>query len=226
MKKNTCWFFGDSFTQCLALLGPGPYLDYLNKNAEDNKWTDLVSQKLNCNSKVIAKGGRSTQKTFMEAIKAFEQMNEGDWVFVGDSPLVRIEGVDFNTKKVTTYNNEQLIHNRFQIGSEFGDNHSIPITLHKSMTLLHYINDFIIPFENEWEEYWQENFISLSALFRKNKINFVYWSHRLWKEFTSIREETNESIIDDHWGIKGCEEFSSFLIESIEKNNYILLNKD
>jgi hypothetical protein len=223
MKKNTCWFFGDSFTQCLALRGPGPYLDFKNMNPTNNKWTDIVADELGLISNVNARGGRSPQKIFMDALSSYNQFKEGDFVIFTDSPYIRTEGVNFSTNEITTYNNEQVMYGRFDLGLDSDTSHGMPVSLEKSKILVDYLYEFIIPFEDVWERYWIDNFSNLCNLFNKSGINTLYWSHRLWANFPSITDETKGMVIDDHWGIEGNSQFAKFILSSIKQNKKILL---
>lgn len=226
MEKNTCWFFGDSFTQCLALNHGSEYCNYMGFETDIKPWTTIVSEYLDMNKVVIAKGGRSSSTIMSKVLENVSNFKKGDWVIMTDSPYVRIEGVDFKNKEITTYNNEQFCDDNanFNEGDEWTD--GIPVPIQKTIKLVDYVSEFILPFENEWASHNQKNFINLSNLFRLAGINSVFWSYYNWYKFTPIREETNGTIIDDHWGKIGSNEFAKYLIENIENKNYILDNKN
>lgn len=223
-KKNTCWVFGDSFTQNLQLKDGSNLLRLKGIEGDYPDWPQQVADSLGMNCNVIARGGRSSQGIFTHALRNFKNYKKGDVVIVTDSPYVRIEGVDFQKKEITTYNLEQYMQNDFRT-DEHKETHGVPISNSKSVILLDYLNEFILPFGNELESYWRDNLISLTDMLNSMGITSVYWSSKLWFEFDSISKETNDVINDDHWGIDGNNEFSKFLIKNIENKNYKLIKK-
>jgi hypothetical protein len=230
MKKNTCWFFGDSFTENAFKRKGSEYREFLkiDNDIVINSWTELLANKLDMNHRVIAKGGRSTQHIFTEVLHNFFNFKKGDWVIVGDSPPIRTVGVNYSTKKITTFNNEQLNNGRFDIGEIYGQpNHGIPIDDEDLARIyVDYLYNFIFPYESIWKEYWRQNITEFNRILRTSGINSIYWSNRLWDEFTSIQDETNGGLSDSHWGVVGSQEFFEYLMENIKKENYILLTRE
>ena len=223
MEKNKCWFYGDSFTQCLTVEHDSEFLDYLDIKDGIYKWTDLFATYMNLEPIVNAKGGMSSQKIFMSVLQDIDKFQKGDWVIFTTSPYVRTEGINFKTKEITTYNNEQILYGRFDLGDNVhGSSHGIPVSGKNSQILFNYITEFILPFEHEWREYWKSNFIQLHKTIQLLGINCIFWDYSLWNKFTNISQETNNELVDDHWGIDGNKQFYEFLIENINNKKYIL----
>jgi hypothetical protein len=226
MKKRA-WFFGDSFTESLAMSSTSEYVT--NSGVVAKRWVDVVSEQLEVEPIVIARGGRSTQSIFTHVLHKLLEIEKGDWVFLTDSPPIRTEGINFKTKKISSYNNEQYqFHSDFLkdfSNEETESSHGLPINSDVLYSLVDYVYNFILPFENEWEMYWRENLLQLQKILWERDVKCVYWSRRLWPHFESIFEESNQTIEDDHWGIKGNIEFGKFILDNIKKENYIILNK-
>ena len=71
----------------------------------------------------------------------------------------------------------------------------------------------------------QNILIKTSNILQDSGINSVYWSHRLWENFTTITAETNGKVQDEHWGEGGNKDFAEFLYNEIINKNYIILDK-
>jgi len=82
LNKNTCWFFGDSFTD-----GDGckPDEPYYKKYPNGKLWTTIVSDNLNMNEKNISRGGCSNQFILSNIVCNLPMMNEGDVVVVSNT---------------------------------------------------------------------------------------------------------------------------------------------
>lgn len=223
MKKNNCWFYGDSFTQSLAVKRNSRFFSHIGIKEESLSWTIFLSNELNLNEMVNAMGGRSSQHIFMSALYDVHKFKKGDWIILTSAPYVRIEGINFKDKNVSTYNNEQILFGRFDLGEIYnGGSHGVPIPGSKSKILFDYVTEFILPFEDEWRNYWKYNLIKLAETFRLMGYKCIYWDYSLWSKFKSISKETNGELKDDHWGIEGNKEFFNFLMENINNNKYTL----
>jgi hypothetical protein len=223
MKKNKCWCYGDSFTESITIDSGSDYLLYKQIEESQPTWTYLFSDKMNLEPIINAKGGRSSQKIFMSVLQDVDKFQKGDWVIFTTSPYVRTEGINFKTKEITTYNNEQILYGRFDLGDDvYGSSHGVPIPGKNSKILFNYITEFILPFEDEWRGYWKSNFIQLHKTIQLLGINCIFWDYSLWNKFTNISQETNNELVDDHWGIDGNKQFYEFLIENINNKKYIL----
>lgn len=216
--KNTVWFFGDSFTQNLALREGSLYQEYLNKE-NIKSWTQIVSEFLNMEEKIIAKGGRSTQSIYFSCINNYQEIKTGDFVIITNSPHVRTVGINKKLQKVSTYNNEQIIYNfPIQEGDIFTC--GMPIDVSEQKIILDYILTFILPHKDIWDEYWRTNLQNLKYIFNEKGVKFLFWDYSLWDNFPSIYDETNGKIEDFHWGKLGNIKFSEYIIQQIDKNEY------
>lgn len=234
MKK--IWFFGDSFTEATQVQNNTTFSNTLGKHGE--QWWKIVSRELDGAPMLIAKGGSSTQRIFMKAFHHYTKVQAGDWVFITNSVITRTEGPDFYENKITTYNNEHfldleladdnkdnIINNLTQkdLPIENDSNYGVPIPLDKSELLVNYVYDFILSWEDVWERYWIDNLLQLQRMFQSKGVNCFLWTKDLWNKFSSIYDETNGKLTDDHWGIKGNQDFATFVLENIKKENYTIL---
>jgi hypothetical protein len=212
-NKNKVWFFGDSFTQNLAVKSDGNYQRYKQKKMKT--WTESVSHFLNMDEIIVAKGGESSQSIYFSVINNFNNFKSGDWVIATNSPYVRTVGVDFEKKIISTFNNEQIVN---VINTDKGSDITcgLPIDEKNIKTLIDYVYTFILPYEDVWNDYWVQNFNNLKFILKEKNVNYIFWDYKLWSEFSSITEETDGKVIDDHWGEDGNRDFSEYIINRIK----------
>lgn len=220
-KKNTAWFFGDSFTQMACIKNGAEYQKFTNKK-DITSWTTYVAQYLDANEVVIAQGGRAPEQIYFSCLDRYQNIKEGDWIFITDSPYVRQVGVDLHNKNVISYNNEMLIHSTDNPFTGDTITHGIPVhSMQDKTILLDYINTFILPYKEIWESYWRNNIINLVNIFRTKNVNVMFWSYKLWLHFTSIQEETSNKIPDFHWGEIGNIEFFNYIKQRIDNKEWV-----
>ena len=80
--KSTLWTFGDSNT---AGHGCNPRDEYYEKyyKSGDNIWSVWLSEKLNVELKNLGKNGSSNDVIIDTIIEKWEEINKGDYVFIG-----------------------------------------------------------------------------------------------------------------------------------------------
>lgn len=210
---NKLWTFGDSFTEgvfhniiykLFKIYGYSPVI-----------WPEIVSSELNLKLRNISNGGISNNEILSNILEFLPQIKKGDIVIISDTIPVRTFGYDYINNKMSSFNNEI-----FNIENNNLNEFPNSLKFEDKKILIDYISNFIIKYENKWIKYWEIEFKKIIDICLSNEIECYYWSHKYWKDFTSITEETNNSILDDHWGGNGNKKFSEYLIRRIHKKDY------
>jgi hypothetical protein len=224
VENRTLWTFGDSFTE--SVLDNPTYVEFLQGNKHEN-WTEKLSKYLDYNLQNFGKGGMSPQTIIDTFIENMNDFKENDIVVISTSPYIRIIGYDNHFDKITTWNSESFylyyikdkIHalnktDDFNFGTPFDDEKRIHL-------MVDYIDNFIVPYENKWKEYFENKISKFIDLFNQRNIKIFYWDYYLWKSntFTNLNTETKGIIKDTHWGIEGETQFLQYIIDRIEKRN-------
>jgi hypothetical protein len=215
---KTTWFFGDSFTQSMINDNP-QYKKIIGKT--ELTWNQKLSIFLNSNHKNFGKGGNSPQGIIDDFISNMNKFEPGDTVIISSSPMVRTLGYDDGSKKITTWNLETIQHHPQAMFRTNKDNFGTPLLAQNNKDLvLDYLLTFLLPYEDEWHEYFEGKIKQFIELFKKQDIHVYYWTHKLWDNYTSITKETNRKLIDDHWGWIGQNEFLEYLKKRINERKY------
>lgn len=221
MDKKTAWFFGDSFTEPLFTPGTrkvnGVVIDkYI-------PWTNIVCSHFDWIEKNFGCGGTSTERIVRTFIENLSHIKSGDVVIITDSMITRIEGVTQTTypHDIITFNADSLVD--FPNAEE----HELPIKKSNFKVFVNYLYDFILKYEDTWEDYWINIIIGLKKELELKNIETYYWSHKLWDVypnpplFTTLTTETNSQILNGHWGPLGNRQFAEYMINRIENKEYI-----
>jgi len=221
---KTSWFFGDSFTQSKLRKNP-TYLEFLGRDINNpyNGWSTQIANYLDSNEENYSIGGNSPQAIIDDFISNMYKFKKGDSVFISTSPMVRTIGYHSQFKKITSWNLETLNENSFSHTKSETHTFNPPDIIFKNKTLiLDYVLNFIAPYEEEWEEYYENKIREFIILFKKQGINVYYWSWQLWHQsvFQDVYYETNGEIADDHWGIVGETQFLNYLKKRIKDGIY------
>lgn len=222
--KNTCWFFGDSFTESAAI-DHDLYVKFLG-GKRYKIWSEQLSEYLNCKTKNFSKGGMAPQTIIDTFIEQMSNFKENDYVFISTSPYIRTIGYVETLDKITTWNSEPyyLYHHKDRKEAlEESDTKifGVPFTDDvRTKLLVDYLYYFITPYENKWKEYFEEKIKNFIKLFNKQNIKVYYWDYYLWQtnSFSNLRDETNGQFNDDHWGVEGEKQFLKYMIRRIEDN--------
>ena len=225
-KKNTCWYFGDSFTQSMWI--DNPSLDDFYKGKERKSWSENLSKYLNCNCKNLGYGGNSPQGIIDDFINNINKIKKGDYVFISTSPMVRTVGYDPITDKISTWNLEQISHMKhwpkhleYKLTNTDKWTYGTPDIVNDNVNIMYdYITNLTMPYEDKWEIYFENKIKNLIEYFTNNGIHMYYWSFRKWNDFTSLTKETNGLINDEHWGMIGESEFLKYMKKRIKNKHY------
>lgn len=219
--QNTSYFFGDSFTQ--SLINENPQYKKaigLDPHKIEPSWTKLLSNHLNTEHINFGKGGNSPQGIIDDFISNMNKFKKGDYVFISTSPMVRTIGYDNNHKKIQTWNLDAIRYNQVSEITDLDGEHvqfGSPTLVQKNDELiLDYILTFLLPFENSWMTYFEGKIKEFIELFKKQDIHVYYWSYNLWDAFSNVKDETNDGMDDDHWGIKGQSQFVQYMKNRID----------
>lgn len=179
--KKVGWFFGDSFTYGFGCRPGFQYYKY-TINRVDKIWTTIVSENLNLHEKNMGISGASNPFIINTIIKNIKYINKGDYVFIGNTLPIRILLPDASDNTISNVSNckYKLNKNEFKVIDD-------------------YINTFVIPFEEMWENYYTNEYLNLKTIIRDKGANVLFWKHSKWGDYEIIKDETNNKIDDLHW---------------------------
>lgn len=204
--KNKLWTFGDSFTEGVLYNYEKELIDIFGY--EPKNWVDIISDELNLEVKNISYGGLCNYEIISNILENIPNIKKGDLVIISDTLPQRILGFDNSINKITSINTESLLKQT----EEF--------QLENKTILIDYVHDFILKYEEKWNEYWKLEFKKIVDIFLSSGIECYFWNYSKWQQFSTLFQETDKKIVDDHWGPKGCQDFSKYLLNRIHKKNY------
>jgi hypothetical protein len=184
--KSTLWTFGDSNT---AGHGCNPRDEYYEKyyKSGDNIWSVWLSEKLNVELKNLGKNGSSNDVIIDTIIEKWEEINKGDYVFIGMTHSHRFD-VPINNQF------ESIVH-------DFSKNKN-NINEEKFETIVNFQYLFAdnILYKNRHKKRleWIKK-----LLVQKECETVIIWDVQVdLKYFETIQEATNGEILDNHLSFK------------------------
>lgn len=219
MNKNKLWIFGDSFSCASGFDKLEEYYsgrrEWHYPDGDPRDWVIQLRNHLNLQLERRAKGGASVTWIINELINNMKYIQQGDVVVVSDTVSNRIDTIVGG--KLKTVSTESLNgQDPFLDGRVFNEDEKI---------LYNYVYKFIEEKYESWELHYSQQIRNLGELLTNNKVNFVFWSHRLWKEnsgnpnngnyYQNITDETNGEFDDGHWGTEGHKKFFNHIKEQI-----------
>ena len=201
MNKQTCWFFGDSFTNGDGCMSEDPYY---KKYPDGKLWTSIVSSHLEMNEKNISRGGCSNQYILNKLILNFPNFVEGDYVIVSDTIPTRTLWYDDDNEQRHSIIEDSISDDKKQVDE----------------TILNYITEQLVPHEKEWEKFYLNQYeILLNELSMNRNVRVLFWSYKLWyppnNTFQTIWEQTEGEIKNGHWSWLGHKQMSEYIIGKI-----------
>lgn len=208
--KNSCWFFGDSFTYGQRCHPGDIYYEDTYQDG-DRRWTTIVSDTLEFNEKVIARPGDSNNGILHTLINNLTNIKSNDWVIVGDTRPYRLD--TFNE-----YGERKNVINDPLEGKGY--------TRGEKTYILDYIYHEILPNENNYIKFYEEMFNGILNELKLRNVNTIFWSHSLWyplsiSKFSRITTDLNSEVDDAHWSWKGHEQFSKHILSIINEKSLI-----
>ena len=207
IKKNTCWFFGDSFTRGNGCHPNDEYYKstYTNGNM---RWTSIVSDELDMIESNIAMGGDSNLGILNSVISNLKNIRKGDCVILGDTRPVRVSSFDESGNRVNIINDPHFDY-----------------TQGNSQYVFDYIYYEIIPNEELYLKFHQEMFRDVLNELKNRDVNTYYWKHTdVWfptNKFSTITDDTNGRIKNLHWSWSGHSQMTEFILDMINTNKLI-----
>lgn len=209
--KNTLWTFGDSMTfghGCNELCVSETKQEYLPyKKKGDDVWSNHLGKLLNYNVKNLGKNGASNDYIFDSIIDNFDEIDNGDVVIINMTLHGRIEvPIGNETLNVlSTYENALKI-----IGEGKSEEEKEKIEA---------VINFQYYFSNHqfYKERHRKRFKFIEdRILKEKKLRFFYiWSleddDKIYRSFTTIKDETNGKINDTHFSFKGHLNFAHYL---------------
>jgi len=204
---KTCWFFGDSFTRGDNCHKRDPYYELTYKEG-CKRWTEIVSEHLGCLEENHAWGGNSNTHILYQLISESPNIQPGDYVFVGDTRPCRV--MYFDGGEIRNVINDTIL--KYSKG--------------KIRSILEYIVDVIIPYEKEYGEYYEKQFVEVLNLLKLKGVTTFYWKHTdYWfplNKIHSITKDTNGKIKDAHFSWMAHKKMAGIVINQLENPNSIL----
>jgi|TARA_B110000261_G_C13043949_1_gene341462 hypothetical protein len=208
MHKNTCWFFGDSFTR-----GNGchPNHEYYKSSYTHGceRWTTTISKTLDMTEVNTAMGGESNLGILNSLISNIKNIKKGDCVILGDTRPVRVSSFDDSGTRINIINDPHF--NYTQGNSKY---------------IFDYIYHEIVPKEDMYLEFYQKMFKELLDELKRRGVHTYYWKHTdIWfptNMFNTITEDTNGVIQNLHWSWKGHTQMTEFILTNIENSNPLI----
>lgn len=205
MKR--CWFFGDSFTRGDNCYWGDPYYKLTYKEG-CKRWTEIVSDYYECMEQNHAWGGNSNTHILYQLISESPNIQPGDYVFVGDTRPCRV--AYFDGGEIRNVINDTVLN----------------YTRGTVRTILEYIVDVIIPYEKEYGEYYEKQFVEVLNLLKLKGVTTFYWKHTdYWfplNKIHTITKDTNGKIKDGHFSWKAHKKMAGIVINKLENPNSIL----
>jgi len=183
---NKLWTFGDSNT---AGHGCNPRDEYYEKyyKSGDKIWPVWLSEKLNVELKNLGKNGSSNDVIIDTIIKKWEQINKGDYVFIGMTHSHRFD---------------IPIDNQFEsIVHDFLDNKNrMSEEQFETIVNFQYLFADNILYKNRHKK--RLEWIKKLLIYKECKM-VILWDVQVdLKYFETIQEATNREILDNHLSFK------------------------
>jgi len=210
MKKF--WFFGDSFTAGTGCLPNQSYYEQFRKDG--NKiWVDWIKDIYNIECINDGVPGASNDMILDNVIKRWDEIKEGDLVFIGKTLSERFD-VPINNKL-------EPIRYHFR-GKQLDELEKI-LTSEQLETILNF--QYYFSEHSLYKERQDLRFEFVLGRLNEKKINTFFWYIFLeHKKYETIVDATNGKIHDNHWSFDGHKNFANFVSVKFIKN-YVNSNK-
>lgn len=219
--KNTLWTFGDSMTfghGCNELCVSETKQEYLPyKKKGDDIWSNHLGKLLNYNVKNLGKNGASNDYILDSIIDNFDEIGNGDVVIINMTLHGRIEvPIGNNTLNVlSTYENAIKI---IEEGKSEEEKEKIEAVI-----------NFQYYFSNHqfYKERHRKRFKFIEdRITREKKLRFFYiWSleddDKIYRSFTTIKDDTNGKINDTHFSFNGHLNFAHYLYSLMDSKKLL-----
>lgn len=202
--KHNGWFFGCSFTWGQGCR-PGDLYYSSTLSPHNKRWNEIVCEYLKLNEKNFGKNGASNPYIINTILENIKNIKKGDYVFIGKTIPMRTMVTHMKKKKVVTF-------------TDIIDADKVTFNQKQKETLVNYIYDFIIPFEKEWEAYYNTQYLNLSGIIKDKGAKVFIWNHTVWSDYETIREATIDKIDDGHWTWESHKLFSKWVLENLNSN--------
>jgi hypothetical protein len=219
---NKLWCFGDSFTAGQGCRSGDEYFK-LYPNKGQKIWTTLLAEKLSLEEINLGIPGNSNPYILKQIIENLKQITDKDIVILSDTLPFRSVLYNQAEKNISPITTDIAI---WPEDNPNGDLYIKNFFNHKKdkMVLIDYLHTFKLPYHETWTEYYLNQFLDIQSHLLKLNTQVYFWSHKIWKRpsrFEIITNATNRKVIDGHWSWKGHKDFSNYLLERINKQEYL-----
>lgn len=225
-KQKNLWCFGDSFTYGTGCTPNSKYYEeYPDERAEI--WPVIVGKELNLKINNLGVEGEGPALILKNTLENLPLIRKGDIVVVSSSRVNRLPLPDINNtdiKKGIVTIGTGIFSHKYQSFVKLPGKKKFFNSQVEADKFLDHINTHILPFDKEWETYYNIQFTGLVKSLNKLGIETYYWDYRLWDkkdQFETIGELNKPGIYDQHWSWKGHSDFATYLLKRIENKEYI-----
>lgn len=198
--KKVGWFFGDSFTYGFGCK-PGHEYYKFTINRVGKIWTTIVSEHLHLHEKNMSISGASNLCIINTILENIKYINKGDYVFIGSTHPSRFLIPDITINKISSIKNYEYKSN----SNEY-------------KIIYDYTNMFIFPFEDMWENYYNNQYLNLKSIIRDKGADVLFWKHSKWWDYEIIKNETNNEIDDPHWTWDSHHKMADWVLNNLNSN--------
>ena len=220
---NKLWCFGDSFTY-----GHGcrPGYEYYDKYPDNRGllWTEVIANTLKLKQKNLGIPGNSNPNITNQVLKNLTKIKKKDVVILSDTLPYRTLLFDSHTDQIAPITTDILIlPENSNLENDFFNQRYFKTNKEKEV-FLDYIYSFKLPYENKWREYYEKQLMYIQTHLLSLGIETYFWSHKRWdypSPFETIFKATEKEVGDGHWSWKGHQDFSNYLLQRIQKQEYL-----
>lgn len=210
--QNNVWFFGDCFTWGFGCYPGDPYYNY--SPVKSSIWTEIVASSLKKKHIKPYYSFGATPYIISNLINNLPNIKKGDTIIISDSEPKSLLTLARNRRSIKCLNAFDILDESFEKWNS--EEEKIAVTS--------FVKNQIAPHEKIWEDFYVGLINKLGGELKNRDVDVLFWSHSLWKtqvKFESITEATGGKIIDPHWSWNGHREFANYILNRIDKKEFI-----
>jgi hypothetical protein len=212
---NTLWTFGDSQTFGHGCRIDGPLVEYYNQHKKegDDIWPNILSKKLNFNSKNLGICGASNDTILDTIIDNYNYINENDIVIIGKTFYVRFDIPDLFHNELKSISGEVFSKRKEKKEWWFFQNF-------KTDEEIETIINFSYHFANNplYRKRHDKRFDFIKKRLEEKNVKVFMWINDNSNKdtfFERIIVGSDGKIKDDHFSFNGHKNFADYMFNNI-----------